>query len=48
MGCPMLGDKYFSMVYHDVFLSWFAQRWSLLVLQESEGLNHDVISGGQE
>jgi len=22
----MLGDEYFSMVYHGVFLAWYAQR----------------------
>jgi len=29
MGCTMLGDEYFSRVYHDWFLAWYAQRaWS--------------------
>jgi len=27
----MLGDKYFRMVYHDVFLAWYAQRGSRIV-----------------
>ena len=30
-GCTMLGDKYFRMVYHDVFLAWYAQRGSRIV-----------------
>ena len=25
-GCTMLRDEYFSMVYHDMFLAWYAQR----------------------
>jgi len=26
MWCTMLGDEYFSRVYHDEFLAWYAQR----------------------
>ena len=26
MGCTMLGDEHFSRVYHEEFLSWYAQR----------------------
>ena len=26
MGCNMLGDEYFSRVYHNEFLAWYAQR----------------------
>ena len=44
--CTMLGDEYFSRVYHDEFLAWYAQRAGHLEglkAANSESVSFDLI-----